>query len=1195
MAEGTVGILNVELRADLTNLQSGFASAKMQAQDFSGQAGANFANVGNEAQKAGAEVAGLGTESQKSGEKISGAGKQGADGIGLVADALIAIGAVTAFKKIYDGFKQCIDASVEFESAMAGVAKTTDLTDVELSAMGDSIKKMATEIPATTTEIAGVAEAAGQLGIAKDGLLDFTETMTMLGTATNMTADEGATMLAQFANITQMPTDEYSNLGSTIVALGNSTATTESKITEMAQGMAASATNAGISEDAILAMAAATASVGIEADAGSTSWSKFMQEMQSAVETGKGLDQWAAVANMTAADFAKLWGQDAAQALNVWIQGLGNAAAQGQSMTATLEALNITEVRETRMLQSLANSGDLLTNALATGNQAWKQNTALQKEAATRYATTESKAKMLENRQKNLASTVGDQLNPLYSNLLDIGTDVTGFFQDMFEQNELLSPALVATGTALGVITVGTLAYSAAQKIKAKADGEATITQMILNAVMNANPAFLVVTGIVALTAALSVFALSLAEADAETQALNAETESLITSMEDNVTASQGVQTQFDGQAKTTDNLISRLFELKEATSLTQAEEIEMGNAVAQLNTQYPELGLKMETAKDANGKLIATFRNGKGEIIENAKAMKMITDELRTMQEAAAKKDSVTQMYQDMSDATTQLATTQAKSSGTLNKYNEETQELMKNLANMPDFFANLTMWQSGWSKEMRDDVESVDELGKSEKDLKKQISETEAAIKSITGTEETLTPVTDKASGAIKYFKGANGDLYNALGETLPSLESLKERFQENREAFSEAGISLDEYTEATLGMTDAEVKAYEQSVLMGDQYDTLLEKYGALGITRAEYIEQTEGMNEAQLAEYNNTLLQNAAMATMEERYKTLFTATYESMSGQFDLWDTLNDKVDITKKTLIAAQKQQIKYFSELANNIDSLSGRGIEGMDKLLSSIDTTTVEGAAAVAAFNSMTDSELRAYIANMSKLDSETSRAADASSRAITGYSDATEKGLDKASTATDKAKGKTEQSLNDAQRKYEETSGTVKTETESVVEDTKKMAEGVKTAIDNLNSTMPEIVFKVNKNIPLPHFSVSGNLNVQTGSVPTVGVDWFDKGGVFTTPQVIGIAEKRPEFVGAAEDLESYITKAVNNAVFTANPELFKSVSLPQLGNTYGGGVNISMPITVNGKMTDAEINHMADKMIYTVRKRIGGLMN
>jgi hypothetical protein len=37
-------------------------------------------------------------------------------------------------------FKKAWDASVDFESAMAGVAKTTDLSAVQLAEMGDEIK-----------------------------------------------------------------------------------------------------------------------------------------------------------------------------------------------------------------------------------------------------------------------------------------------------------------------------------------------------------------------------------------------------------------------------------------------------------------------------------------------------------------------------------------------------------------------------------------------------------------------------------------------------------------------------------------------------------------------------------------------------------------------------------------------------------------------------------------------------------------------------------------------------------------------------------------------------------------------------------------------------------------------------------------------------------------------------------------------
>ena len=42
----------------------------------------------------------------------------------------------------------------------------------------------------------------------------------------------------------------------------------------------------------------------------------------------------------------------------------------------------------------------------------------------------------------------------------------------------------------------------------------------------------------------------------------------------------------------------------------------------------------------------------------------------------------------------------------------------------------------------------------------------------------------------------------------------------------------------------------------------------------------------------------------------------------------------------------------------------------------------------------------------------------------------------------------------------------------------------------------------------------------------SAPSLNVRWYDKGGVFTQPTVIGVGEKRPEFVGAMDDLRDIV---------------------------------------------------------------------
>ena len=170
-------------------------------------------------------------------------------------------------------------AAVDWESSFAGVRKTVDATEKQYASLEKGIRGMSLHIPVAANELAGIAEAAGQLGIKRKAILGFTRTIADLGVATNLAGDEGATILARFANITQMPQSQFDRLGSTIVALGNAGASTEKDIAAMGLRIAATGErSSGVNESQILGYANALSSIGIEAEAGGSSISRGSQD-----------------------------------------------------------------------------------------------------------------------------------------------------------------------------------------------------------------------------------------------------------------------------------------------------------------------------------------------------------------------------------------------------------------------------------------------------------------------------------------------------------------------------------------------------------------------------------------------------------------------------------------------------------------------------------------------------------------------------------------------------------------------------------------------------------------------------------------------------------------------------------------------------------------------------------------------------
>jgi len=400
-------------------------------------------------------------------DALNSAGSTG-DVLGGISAALETAGVIKGLEAVYDTLKECAEAAAQFETSMAGVKRTVGGSDDFIDSLGENFKRLSTEIPITSNELAGIATTAGQLGIAQADVETFTTVMAQLGTTTDLSADSAATMLAQFANITGVT--DYQRLGSTVAALGDSTATTASKVVEMSQGMAAAATIAGFSERDILAVSAAVGSLGIESASGSTSMSTLISTLYKATQTGDKLEDFASVAGMSAEQFKQSWGEDAVGTMNAFIQGLNDTERNGKSAVVILDELGIKNVRQTKAILGLASAGDLLSRTIEQANTAWNQNTALGEKASVMYNTTEAKLTMMQNAANNVKIAVGDALTPAISGVADMLTGILEPLSEFIEANPAIVQGLTAFVGVLGLATAAVGAYTAITKLAAAAN-----------------------------------------------------------------------------------------------------------------------------------------------------------------------------------------------------------------------------------------------------------------------------------------------------------------------------------------------------------------------------------------------------------------------------------------------------------------------------------------------------------------------------------------------------------------------------------------------------------------------------------------------------------------------------------------------------------------------------------------------------
>lgn len=432
----------------------------------------------------------------------------------------------------------CGKAAVDIDTSLTNVRKTVDGTEEQYQELKDAAIEFSKTNAVSASQILDIQALGAQLGFTRDELKDFGEVVSGLDIATNMDAEQAGTELAQFANITKMAHGEASNYASALVGLGNTSATTESDISSMAMRIAAAGTQVGMSQADVLGLAASLSSMGIEAEAGGTAISTVMSNIDMSVAKGsdalKGwadqagmsaeefasamatnadqfqsiadsagmtvkelskqvlensdsLSTWASTAGMTADEFSTAWKTDPVQALASVFSGMESATEAGSNMSLMLEDLGIDSVRQTDIMKRLAGNSDLVSKSVATANQEWEANTALQNEVDNRNESMAARFEMLKNKVIAVAESVG---TPLVNAALefvdaaepvvDVVTEAADAFADMDEEDQRMIVGVVAGVAAFGplVTIVGKLTMGVGNVVVAFGKGAQALSRV---------------------------------------------------------------------------------------------------------------------------------------------------------------------------------------------------------------------------------------------------------------------------------------------------------------------------------------------------------------------------------------------------------------------------------------------------------------------------------------------------------------------------------------------------------------------------------------------------------------------------------------------------------------------------------------------------------------------------------------------
>lgn len=324
-------------------------------------------------------------------------------------------------------FMAGIKLSNDLEDSFADVRKTTGMLESDILSLKDSL--FAEDTRTGIFELIDIAKIGGQIGVAKNDILGFTQSVdkmvVALGDEFTGGAEEVTKTVGVLRNIlTDFKTDNVSDdllkIGNVLNELGAAGFATAPVVSDFASRIGAAAIPMGIASSKIFGLSATLQELGVNAERGGTAMQRFFMRMAS------NSDDFAQMAGMTKEAFKDLVNQDSFGAFEKVLEstrGMDNIA-----LSEYLNELNLDGAGLTEVFMKLRNSTDMLHEKMTLSATAMQGTDSIMSEFNIKNETVNASIEKMQKKFQDLATTLSGVIVPIIKPLISLISGLVDVF-----------------------------------------------------------------------------------------------------------------------------------------------------------------------------------------------------------------------------------------------------------------------------------------------------------------------------------------------------------------------------------------------------------------------------------------------------------------------------------------------------------------------------------------------------------------------------------------------------------------------------------------------------------------------------------------------------------------------------------------------------------------------------------------------